>query len=1069
MLLVINAHDIELNPGPYKPKFPCQMCSKAVKWGQRGVRCDSCLGWYHTECMGMGTHTYEDLDGSRVLWICHSCGIPNYSACHMFTNSSIETYNSFSSLDTVNDENELLLSPPAATSSPIDKQCKSKSWNTRKVKVDALRILVVNCQSIRAKRESLHTCVDSYKPQIIIGSESWLDDSISNNEVFPPDFSAFRKDRVHGNDSRGGVFVALRNDIIGTHQVDYDTDCEVIWVQIQLVGCKNIVIGAFYRPPSLDDPDYLERLRTSLSRINTSNGTVIALGGDFNLGDINWDNCSVPSGAKKVALSELLLEIANQFNLTQMVKEPTRHNRILDIFFTSNPTLVNNSSVIPGVSDHDGIAMIDMLTKPKYNKPKPRKLYQYHKADLNGLKESVKELSQKISSNADSTVEEDWVEFRDGLSECMDSHIPFKFSSSRNETPWITHNIKRQLRRKQRAFNHARATGRDDDLEKFHAIRKETQRASKRAYWKWVRTRCVESSKQFWSFVKKLRRDSMGIPALRKDGLLVSDDVGKAEILNAQFESVFTSEEPMDNLPSSSKSYPIMPDIHVSLDGVVKLLSELQENKAPGPDGLSPKILKLCAEEVAPALTSIFNKSMLTGELPCDWLTANISPIHKKGDRAAASNYRPVSLTPICCKMFEHIIHSNIMRHFDKHQVLTHRQHGFRSKHSCESQLILTIHDLAKSLDCRTPLDMIIMDFSKAFDTVPHNRLLHKLHSYGITGNTHKWITNFLTKRTQRVVVNGEHSKWVHVKSGVPQGTVMGPLLFLIYLNDLPDNISSEVRLFADDCVLYRPITNDIDIEHLQTDLNTLTQWQNTWQMHFNADKCFVLKISHAKTTSLHQYTLGQSVLKELKSHSYLGVNISHDLKWVDHINSTISKANRVLGVIRRNFHSCPTELKATAYKSLVRPHLEYSGTVWDPYTDVLIQKLEAVQRRAARFVCRDYSPYSSVTTMLKNLEWDTLQLRRKAARLTMMHKIVNGQVAIPASDLLLPAKRPSRHSNSKSFIWPRTKKDCFKNSFIPRTIHEWNSLPEHLVNINLTGTFKEEVTEHLRNQTSSN
>ena len=237
--------------------------------------------------------------------------------------------------------------------------------------------------------------------------------------------------------------------------------------------------------------------------------------------------------------------------------------------------------------------------------------------------------------------------------------------------------------------------------------------------------------------------------------------------------------------------------------------------------------------------------------------------------------------------------------------------------------------------------------------------------------------------------------------------------------------------------------------------------------MHFNADKCFVLKISHAKTSS-HQYTLGQSVLKELKSHSYLGVNISHDLKWVDHINSTISKANRVLGVIRRNFHSCPTELKATAYKSLVRPHLEYSGTVWDPYTVDLIQKLEAVQRRAARFVCRDYSPYSSVTTMLKNLEWDTLQLRRKAARLTMMHKIVNGQVAIPASDLLLPAKRPSRHSNSKSFIWPRTKKDCFKNSFIPRTIHEWNSLPEHLVNINLTETFKEEVTEHLRNQTSS-
>jgi hypothetical protein len=205
---------------------------------------------------------------------------------------------------------------------------------------------------------------------------------------------------------------------------------------------------------------------------------------------------------------------------------------------------------------------------------------------------------------------------------------------------------------------------------------------------------------------------------------------------------------------------------------------------------------------------------------------------------------------------------------------------------------------------------------------------------------------------------------------------------------------SSEVRLFADDCVLYHQIKSNSDVTQLQTDLDTLSTWQNTWQMHFNADKCFVLKISHSKnTTAHHQYKLGQSFLKELKSHTYLGVTISHDLKWVDHINACISKANRVLGVIRRNFHSCPTDLKSTAYKSLVRPHLEYSGTVWDPYTADLSNKLEAVQRRAARFACRDYSPLSSVKEMLEQLEWDTLQLRRKAARLTMMYKITNDQV----------------------------------------------------------------------------
>ena len=220
------------------------------------------------------------------------------------------------------------------------------------------------------------------------------------------------------------------------------------------------------------------------------------------------------------------------------------------------------------------------------------------------------------------------------------------------------------------------------------------------------------------------------------------------------------------------------------------------------------------------------------------------------------------------------------------------------------------------------------MDFSKAFDIVPHNRLLFKLNMYGITGTTHKWLTNFLTMRTQRVVVNGEHSKWTRVKSGVPQGTVMGPLLFLIYLNDLPNNISSEVRLYADDCVLYRKMESDNDSKELQRDLDRLYEWQQKWQMRFNAAKCFTLKLYHTKPVSDNVYKLGNSTLEEVQSHLYLGVIISHDLKWGEHVNTIVNKANRVLGVVRRNLHSCPTNLKATAYKSLVRPCLENTCTV---------------------------------------------------------------------------------------------------------------------------------------------
>ena len=220
------------------------------------------------------------------------------------------------------------------------------------------------------------------------------------------------------------------------------------------------------------------------------------------------------------------------------------------------------------------------------------------------------------------------------------------------------------------------------------------------------------------------------------------------------------------------------------------------------------------------------------------------------------------------------------MDHLDQHSVLSDKQHGFCSKHSTETQLILTTHNLSKSLNNKSQVNMIIMDFSKAFKTVPHNRLLNKLKRYDVNNKTHAWITKFLTCREQRVVVSGEHSPWTHVKSGVPQGTVLSPLLFLIYINDLPNNIHSTVRLFADDCVLYREINNQLDSQELQKDLDELTKWEHDWQMHFNPDKCFVMRLTLTRNIKQFNYTLGNTKLQETDSHSYLGICITKDLNW---------------------------------------------------------------------------------------------------------------------------------------------------------------------------------------------
>ena len=581
----------------------------------------------------------------------------------------------------------------------------------------------------------------------------------------------------------------------------------------------------------------------------------------------------------------------------------------------------------------------------------------------------------------------------------MDTHIPTKLVTNQNKTPWLTPKIKRLHRRKQRAFNRARKRRSFDNLERFRQLRKDTHMETKHAYGRYVKEYCLESKKNFWSFIKNLKRDSAGIPALKKDGLLISENRKKAEVLNDQFRSVFTKED-MKSFPSSTK--PCTPDIHsfkVTTAGIEKPLKNLNPNKAAGIDAIPPRILKENAHDLAPILAKIFQASLDTGKLPSDWKNANVSPIFKKGDKTKASNYRPVSLTSVCCKVLEHVLHSQIMKHLDKYHVLTDQQHGFRKGHSCETQLIQTIHDLTSAADKRTQTDVIIMDFSKAFDTVPHNRLISKLKYYGINGKIITWISSFLKSRKQRVVVGGEHSQWVKVESGVPQGTVLGPLLFLLYINDLPENLNSTVRLFADDCVLYNTISTPQDAAILQRDLETLSTWEQIWQMSFNPEKCFVLRIPASRSPIISNYTLGNSTLQETSSHSYLGVDISNNLKWDTHIDRISASANKTIGFIRRNLRPCTVEARSTAYKALVRQTLEYCCSVWDPYQKGHIKQLGMVQRRAARMVTKNYNWENSASKLMTDLKWENLSARRQTARLSVFHKALGGHLTLPASD----------------------------------------------------------------------
>ena len=321
-------------------------------------------------------------------------------------------------------------------------------------------------------------------------------------------------------------------------------------------------------------------------------------------------------------------------------------------------------------------------------------------------------------------------------------------------------------------------------------------------------------------------------------------------------------------------------------------------------------------------------------------------------------------------------------------------------------------------------------------------RLLGKLDHYRIRGNTHQWITSFLTHRTQRVIVDGAKSEKAPVLSGVPQGTVLGPLLFLLFINDLPASVNSKTRLFADYCIIYRKINSTKDCQQLQHDLQRLAEWEATWGMAFHPDKCNVLRVTKKKRPVNYSYTLKGHHLEEVTTARYLGVDLSNNLVWKDHIDRKVKKANCTLGFLRRNLRISNTDMKAAAYSSLVRLTLEYCASVWNPHTDQSTHKLEMVQRRAARYCTNRYHNTSSVTEMLQNLQWETLESRRTKIQLTMFFKIVNDLVDIPAEEYLSPASTRTRALHSKKLRQYSINSETFKYSFFPRTIPAWNSLP---------------------------
>jgi hypothetical protein len=524
-------------------------------------------------------------------------------------------------------------------------------------------------------------------------------------------------------------------------------------------------------------------------------------------------------------------------------------------------------------------------------------------------------------------------------------------------------------------------------------------------------------------------------------------------VLNEYFSSVFTLDD--NKFPEINYKLPTILETCIFSDSIVlNAIRKLRPKLSAGPDGYPSFFLKNVAFYICKPLSIIFEISYRTHSLPNEWLQSNVVPIHKKGPKNKVQNYRPISLTSVCCKIMETIVKGKVMSYLETNNILSSCQYGFRSYHSTVSQLLFCTDEWTKKIDSKKNVDVIYFDFAKAFDTVCHNKLIQKLSAIGISGNLLLWIQSFLSNRTQKILVNGFKSNISEVKSGVPQGSVLGPLLFLIYINDLPSLLNDVTCvMFADDLKIFHTVDNKEQVCKLQNAINTINIWAKTWQLQLSPSKCIVLHLG--KTNPAASYFIENQAINEESECRDLGVMIDSDLKFTKHIKNIVKIAYFKINQLFKVFRSKNRQNLLLAYITYIRPTLEYASSIWSPYLLKDIHVIERVQKFFTRRLLKKLN--LNYTERLTQLNLESLETRRIKADLLETYKHVNNIGNRKLETFFKLSKNPYK-ANSMNLYIEYSRLDLRKHWFSSRIAPIWNSLPENVKKLKSETTFKHEL-----------
>lgn len=889
-----------------------------------------------------------------------------------------------------------------------------------------MALLLWNSNSLRNKTHYLELLIQTHDPLIVVITETHLDPSVSNTELRLHDFQIARRDRPSKG---GGVLVAVKNlKGINVYSTFVDPTEELLAIRLSLFGL-NICVVAYYRPPTSSS------LRSLYDFFERSADCNFLLLGDFNFPDIQWGNNTLCPSRQ---LSRDFLHFTQESGLSQVIDFPTHvKGNTLDLLFTNldpHPCLIDGDT---GLSDHSALTFnisgfLPNHASPSRSRP-PKFILNFGKADLTNISTQLAVMNSQLVKMNECSTNQLWDFFKNKIIEIASANIPS--IKLRSKKTWLTRETRTIIGKRRRFFHTYRAFPTPRNLDQLNLISRLAKKLTRRDYTKYIDTHITDSlhsgnSKPLFQLIARSRK------GVKDSGVAQLHDCSTDSAITQKFADMFKSVFTVDNgcLPQvTGQPVPPQDDIEVSEAGLLTQLQSLNHCKGAGPDKLSPGILKCFAPHIAPSLTHIFSHSINTGCVPDDWRKANVVPVYKKGDRKDALNYRPISLTCISSKLIEHIIAHQMRLFLDNNNLLSVCQHGFRKKHSCESQLIHTLTDLAMFNNTSSQVDVIILDFSKAFDTVSHTKLIHKLRAFGFNSKLVCWIESWLDGRSFKVVVNGCSSQPTRVTSGVPQGSVLGPLLFLLYINDLPNKIScahTSIRLFADDAILYRPIHLPSDNLALQQQFSSVTKWAEDWQLRFNVTKCTSTSMLPVK--SQYIYHLQGAPLVCTHEFTYLGVKVSSSLSFDAHIRQTLQKASATLYMLMRALKKASPKAKRTSYFSICLPLLEYASEVWNPSLAYQIANFERINRKAFRWAY-SYKKFDSISKEMERAGWPTLLSRRVSKDKKTLDKILSNQLAVDYA-------RFTQHNNAYNTrggnIRLNINSEPMKHSFFNRTVN---------------------------------